>query len=103
MRSHATLAAAVRQRAVALTMADDDVDSLDDGQRWEGGDDDSFPAAGEVKPVTCEVAKTLPLPGTRPPHTHARAPCQLAPWEWEQAAHALCGPQAGLCAWGLGH
>ena len=46
-------------------MADDDVDSLDDGERWtgDGGDDDSFPATGEVKPVTCELAKTLPASG----------------------------------------
>ena len=63
-------------------MADDDVDSLDDGERWtgEGGEDDSFPASGDVKPVTCEVAKTLPAPGA----------CSAASLLPGRGADALC-------------
>ena len=45
-------------------MADDDVDSIDDGERYQFAEDAAFPAAGEKKPVAYAAVTTMVLPGT---------------------------------------
>jgi hypothetical protein len=78
-------------------MADDDVDSLDDGQRWTGtaaGEtpEESFPASGVVKPVVYAEVKTLPLPGAYSAVTAACVCCGAAAGHVQADPELTCAP-----------
>ena len=49
-------------------MADDDVDSIDDGQLYDfGAEAASFPSSGQKKPVNYGDVPTMVLPGACTP------------------------------------